>query len=214
MIRKKYLLTAVFLAAVLSLSVCGCTDNSIPETELEVCKGLSIETLPSFTLADSSFTYREDGSRESYKVLSFTDSEALKLEELAANWNNTPVITTYSNFYDYVHILPETSLENVQKKLTSLDDDRSVKYIFVDKTDDFKSKYETQIKEYLSAAGSKDESGTIGSSGFFFEENDPRTPDYAVGFCCAFYTPGDHVLYFYQYEPAYSEHNVICAANS
>ena len=190
MIRKKYLLTAVFLAAVLSLSVCGCTDNSIPETELEVCKGLSIETLPSFTLADSSFTYREDGSRESYKVLSFTDSEALKLEELAANWNNTPVITTYSNFYDYVHILPETSLENVQKKLTSLDDDRSVKYIFVDKTDDFKSKYETQIKEYLSAAGSKDESGTIGSSGFSLRKTIREHPIMLLVFAVHSILPG------------------------
>lgn len=212
---KKTIIAFSLLLSLITVSVLSsCSGISNSDAELEVCKGLLIDSLPPFSIAESTKVTQSDGSVETYLVLTFSDSYASQLDDITSSWNHTPVLTTYSNFYNYVNVLPGTTINDARKKLTSLDEDNNVKYIFVDKTEDFKRKYETQIKERLSAYGKKENSSGSDTSGFYLEEADPRTPDYAVGFCCGFYSPDEMTMYFYQYDPAYSEQNVIYAANS
>ena len=203
--NKRLTVAISALVIIMTLVLCSCDEIDSEEMDHMLCRDLILESIPEFRIEDYRAEVWEDGTMETYLAVSMEKYEAESfLKEQAADWPKTPVVTTYKNFSDYIFILPETSFEDIREKLTMLNDKSDVRYIFYDNTSDFMNKYSTQIKEYRSSE-SKKQAGVIKHEGTFSGLSDPRTPDYALGFVCAFFDPEQNQLYYYKFVPSFDE---------
>ncbi len=187
----------------------GCAQEEDGALREQIIGALMMDDLPAYTLQDHETKTSENGSLEFYAVIVLDEKHAYELENQTLNWQKTPVNTTYRNLTDYLYILPEAAIKRAREALTEVNGEEA-RWMFADRTSEFKKKYKQQIKEAAGQSAGSDSAGaegtSPGSSGSMKLDPsgiDPRTPDYAVGFSCAFYLPSKHTLYVYEYSPAF-----------
>ena len=208
--KKKYGFALSVMVFVLCIFGCSCSHEYDYNRNM-IKNALEIDDLPEFMLVDSITETHSDGTVEEFIIVSFDDDEADNFEKnTAANWNYSPVSSKYMNFTDYASVLPDTDIDKARLTLTKLNENSDHRYIFIDKTAEFKKKFAFNIKEDRKSIGKNtavDESSQEESyqNGVYYTDGtDPRTPLYAVGFSCGFYSPDEKLLYVYSIEPAYN----------
>ena len=193
----------------LILSVCGCTGkHDTDHTKELICSALEINKLPTFEIVDSFSKTHNDGSIETYSIITFDEDASAEFERTVCyNWQYAPVSSKYMNFTDYASIIPDAYIDDARRTLTKLNDNSDNRWVFIDKTSEFERKFAFNIKEdkkkYDYTTNSNGEESYQSGYVYIFEETDPRTPLYAVGFSCAFYEADTKTLYVYSFEPAY-----------
>ncbi len=207
--KKRIIAFMLALTVLLSLSAAGCSnDHNTDHTKNMIKNALEIKELPSFEIIDSFSKTHSDGSIETYSIIKFEDDASKSFSNrVALTWAFAPVSTQYMNFSDYVYIIPDSGIDDAKATLTKLNGKEKIRYLFVDKTADFEKKYAFNIKEdkkkYDYTYDSTDEESFSSGKKYIYEETDPRTPYYAVGFACGFFDPDEKKLYVYSFEPAY-----------
>ncbi len=210
--------SAVFLTLIIMLSLfslCGCSSDNTEKTRLEICMGLSLDSVPEFTVVDSIEHYQGDGTKEVYYVLEFSEESAAQFAMIADRWQKEPVVTTFAEFTDYVHILPFSEITQARDAMTIQNETEGVKYIFINKTSEFKTRNEERIREYTAKnniVSGKNKSKTTSQSGYSVSDSDPRVPDHCIGFACAFWNKEEKRLYYYHIDPAVTDENIALAA--